>query len=218
MLHSANESLLTKLVPLLDKAGYTALPYTEYYDRLRRNSLPENPILISIDNIGTSWLNPAYIRMIDTMNEFNMRGTIGIVTRGAREDVHPEIWEYLKKIADSGWELALHTEDHAALGPLSERVIRYQVGECYYKITQATGLKPKTLILPYGSWTIPNTDTPNSDILKVARDFDLVWVVGIKGGKEIVGKPPYYVGRIPPAKDAPTTITWLENSFNKNTK
>ena len=220
MLHSAGEKQITKLAPILAEK-YTSITYREFYALMAQDhdfSTEKPPLLISIDDPGTGWLNPAYKRMVDTMTKHGLVGTLAVVTTGEQKMVDPEIWKYFKEIQKSGWEIAIHTEDHLILPKLSDEETRYQISECYNNIGEGTGIYPTTLILPFGLVAAEDKlDQPteyNPQIFKVCKDLNIRFVVGIPYGKTFTGESPYFVGRIPPHKDDITiTLQWLEDSF-----
>jgi len=220
MLHSANEAQIAKLAPILAEK-YSSYTYREFYALLAKGhnfNTEKPPLLISIDDPGTSWLNPAYKRMIDSMSKHGLVGTLGVVTTGEQKDVPQDIWNYFIEIQKQGCEIAIHTEDHFVLPNLSDEQIKYEITECYKNIGEGTGVYPSTLILPFGLVSaIDKLDQPDQyrkQIFDTCRDLNIRFIAGIPYGKTFSGEPPYFVGRIPPHKDdISITQSWLENSF-----
>jgi hypothetical protein len=215
MLHSADLKQLDELIPMLN--GYTSVTYSELYSSLQHGEIVENPLLVSIDDLGTSWLREDFKEMIQKLSNAGIVGTLGINTIGSRDESKAHIWEYLRELSDAGWELALHSEGHLNLPSLSDTELREQIEENYNEIKMHTGVIPKTLILPFGSIHNPVTGELDKRIFDICNELDIVWVVGISGGKSFGGveqSPPYYIGRIPPGKDAQTTKLYLQNSFS----
>lgn len=220
MLHSANEAQIATLAPYLAER-YSSYTYREFYALLAKGhdfSNGKPPLLLSIDDPASSWLNPAYKRMIDSMSKYGLVGTLGVVTTGEQKDVPQEVSAYFKETQEMGWEIAVHTEGHLMLPSLANDQIEYEITECYQNIGDATGIYPSTLILPFGLVSALNMldqpDKYNQQIFSVCRNLNIRFIAGIPYGKTFQGKPPYFVGRIPPHKsDFQTTLSWLENSF-----
>jgi hypothetical protein len=216
MLHSKDLGQLRDLIPLLQKQGYNTTTYSEYHQKTLEEEKIENPLLVSIDDLNASWLRSEFRQMIELMRQHGMVGTLGINTPGSREEAREEVWQYLKELADEGWELAIHTEDHYNLPLLDDKQLRYQIEETYQEILEATEVRPITLILPFGSINKPGTDEHDERIYDICRELGILYIVGIPQGKSFEGEPPFFVGRIPPAKIAPTTINWLNSSFGED--
>jgi len=212
MLHSAYMSETESLANELFNQGYTGITYKDYYERLKNDTLPGKPILISIDDLSSSWLRDDFRQMIDILANGGYLGTLGIVTNGTRDESDPELWSYYKDLADRGWELAIHGEDHVLLPWQTDVELRRQIEEPYQEILLNTGYRPETLILPFGVMEGPEGQV-DERIFKVSEELGIRWVVGIAGGKGISGDPPYYVGRIGPGKTVETTLMYLKNSF-----
>ena len=74
MLHSANEAQIATLAPILANK-YSSYTYREFYALLAKGhdfSKEKPPLLLSIDDPASSWLNPAYKRMIDSMSKYGL--------------------------------------------------------------------------------------------------------------------------------------------------
>jgi len=213
MLHSEDLPQLTNLLPMLEQAGYQALTYENYYEALLNKRPLRDPILLSLDDLGITYLSPGQKGMILAMDKIGMCGTLGIVTRGTRKEAKTEIWQYLKRLQDKGWELAIHTENHVSLPPVSEATLRYQIKEPYDEILEATGKAPVSLILPYGIVTKKGTGEMDQRIFQVCKELKIRWVVGVGGGRQFRGESPFYVGRMSPGKTAGITMKYLANFF-----
>jgi peptidoglycan/xylan/chitin deacetylase (PgdA/CDA1 family) len=220
MLHSKDLPQLINLLPMLKQAGYQSLTYESYYDALLNKKPLKNSILLSIDDLGLNYLSPLHEEMISKIEEAGMCGTLGIITGNINSDAtweaKPEIWQYLKKLQDRGWELANHTENHVSLPDVSETNLRYQIKEAYSKILKATGKAPVSLILPYGIVANSKTKEIDQRIFKVCAELGIKWVVGIWSGREFSGKSPFYVGRLNPAEAAGITMKNLVSFFGNS--
>lgn len=213
MLHSAALPQMKDLLPLLAQSGYRTVTYKTYYEALLNNTPLNNPLLLSIDDLPVTHLNPGFMDMISEIHDYGMSGTLGIVTRGTREEANPKIWEYLKALKEFGWELANHTQDHALLPSYNDSSLNYEIQEASRRIYEATGEAPVTLIVPYGNINNATTNKPDQRIFDVSAQLGIKWVVGIPDGKHFSGKPPYYVGRVPTGETAQITLQYLVNSF-----
>jgi hypothetical protein len=213
MLHSKDLPQLINLLPILKQAGYQAMTYENYYDALLNKRPLKNPILLSIDDLVVTYLSPVHEKMISKIEEAGMCGTLGIVTRGTKEEVKPEIWQYLKTLQDKGWELANHTENHVSLPSCTDKYLRYQIEEAHNKILDATGKAPVSLILPYGIVAKKETKKIDQRIMEVCAELGIKWVVGIWSGKEFSGKSPFYVGRLAPGETVGITMKNLASLF-----
>ncbi|MBI4225574.1 polysaccharide deacetylase family protein [Candidatus Roizmanbacteria bacterium] len=215
MLHSKDGPNVHALAQLLVKK-YRSLTYKSFYASLIAGKITGNkpPVLISIDDLGVTYLNPAFMRMIEAFAKQGLVGTLGIVTRGKPEEARPEIWEYLIGCQNLGWELAIHTEDHALLPSLGDRQLEFEIAQPFMDIQAATGVAPTTLLLPYGAVNKPNRQEFDQRIFDACRNLGMRWVVGIAGGKAFEGKPPYYVGRIAATQEGEETMRLLQSSFS----
>jgi hypothetical protein len=210
MLHGADLPQVKELMPKIVEQGYQTITYSNYLELINSgDEIPDNLLLISIDDLNPLLLNNYFKGIIETMLENNMVGTIAIVTSGERSEAKEEIWDYYKKLSDAGWELAIHSEDHLNLPLLSDQNLRHQIEEPYNEILEKTGIAPVSLILPFGR----GEEDPR--IQEICTELNIKFIVGIAGGKEFSGTPPFYVGRIAPGNSAEQTITYLENSFEK---
>ena len=206
MLHSAyGEIRMRELAQVIIDNGLQTITYRSVMEGINNGVCPpDNAIIVSLDDMGTSWLRPVFKDMI---KEFTDRGLVlvaGVVTHSEQD---PEIWEYLRQIQALGIEVASHSINHLTLTAISEPAVEEEMIGSYDMICDYLGTCPITFILPGGN----GEDDPR--IYETASGY-YAFIVGIQGGRSFSSVPPYYLGRIPPNNDDQTiTLTLLENSF-----
>lgn len=213
MLHSASFPLIKDLAPQI-KDKYIFSTYRSYYESLVDGARwPKSPCLVSVDDLSPVYMNSNFWDMILLMQENGIIGTLGIVI-GNREEWRDRYLGQLREFSKNGWELAIHTKSHVDLPSLSDDVLEKEIGDCWRDLIEISGVRPVTLILLFGDyWRGKENTIIDERIVSVSERYGLVWIVGIKGGKQFEGSPPYYVGRIPPGKTSSDTLAFLENSF-----
>jgi hypothetical protein len=205
MLHSAyGAKRMRDLADVIIEKGWKTSTYRQVLDHLQQGQCPpEDTLIVSLDDLGTSWLRPDFIDMVDVFIEKGLRLVVGVVVHGPQD---PEIWNRLKEWDRLGIEVASHTLDHYILTVLSDEALTEQVSVSYEIICENLGKCPITLILTFGE------GGADERIRSAAEEY--FFLVGIQGGREFSGSPPYYLGRIPPDNNAQSiTINLLENSF-----
>lgn len=215
MLHSASYPLMKDLVPLI-KDEYTFLTYRSYYESLVNGvKFSKPPFLISVDDLSPVYMNPNFYDMISLMQENGITGTLGVVTED-KEKWKDRYLDQLRIFSKNGWELAIHAKRHFNLPSLSDNVLEKEIGDCWRDLEKISGTKPITLILPFGDYWLGKENLEiDRRIDKVSRNYGIVWIVGIRGGKQFRDSPPYYVGRIGPGNTSSDTLILLENSFTQ---
>jgi len=169
-------------------ADMQTLTYQDILEGLRRGECPsENGIVVSLDDVSTSWIDPIFKEMIGAFTE---RGLVLVVAVIVREPQDPEAWTYLRALHELGVEIASHTLDHPNLPELSQIEMEEQISGSYRAICKNQGVCPVSLVVPYGSMDY------GGRIMQAAWEYS--FVVGIAGGLTISGTPPYYVGRAGP--------------------
>ncbi len=162
--------------------------------------------IITMDDLTFSKLNPSYQEMISALLDANYPAVLGVVTQGESD---PEVVAYFKSLSDKGWEIASHTDTHPNLGDLektSKEGVYLEVKTSLDKIESAVGIRPITLVLPYGQMV--NDPGP-------IQQAGITWIVGIVDGETYnVNKPPYYVGREGFDGTADRAFTIMMRRFN----
>ncbi len=157
-------------------------------------------VILTIDDVSLQApIDPSIQQMIAILRQAGYPAVLGIVTAGKLAD--EDTSAALKGLAAEGWELAMHTENHVDLHEL-EKVSPYgarlEIRTCAENIETATGVKPSTLVLPYGSMV---------EDFKILYREHVQWVVGISGGKKYrTTHQVYYVGREGPSGGAQQTF------------
>ena len=164
---------------------------------------PQDTIVVSLDDVGTSWLRLDFIGMVDVFIEHELVLVIGAVVDGPQ---NPEIWDLLKTWQSHGIEIASHTLSHYHLPSLTDAALEEQVSGSYQIICENLGRCPITLILTFGD----GGDDPR--VIEAAHEY--IFLVGMQEGRSFGTEVPFYLGRIPPNNDDQNiTVNLLENSF-----
>jgi peptidoglycan/xylan/chitin deacetylase (PgdA/CDA1 family) len=215
MLHSANAVNSEELAQELVKNNYRAITYADYYQMLLKGEKSENNVLLSIDDLGTVYLNPAFDKMISNFTQAGLVGTLGVVTNTDDDSESEMQWEKLREYQAQGWELAIHSRSHYNLPALDDPELRSEIENPYQQILKHTGIAPQTLILPFGNISKPGEDQPDQRIIDLCKELGIRWIVGIADGKQFTaqGSGPFYVGRILPSVLVSDTALSLKNSF-----
>jgi hypothetical protein len=182
MLHSRHWRIFPELLRQLREVGYQGITYQEW----EHNSVPENPILISIDDLSLTAGNPAF-EYFERMNQEaaaqSMNVTFGIITRPdeAQDDAR---WNTLREWIDQGMEMATHTAFHSNLDNPRFTALDYEaeIIDSAAMIYERTGQPVLTLITPFGSGYDILTQHVNPGVLDAAQAAHLRYVVGITTG------------------------------------
>jgi len=206
MLHSAfGETRMKALAQVIIDNGLQTITYRQMMEYILQGICPpENAIIVSLDDMGTSWLRPVFKDMIQAFTDRGLVLVAGVVTHSEQD---PEIWEYLRQIETQGIEIASHSINHLTFTAISDQALEKEIVGSYDMICDFLGTCPISLILPGGH----GGDDPRVYEISKGR---YAFLVGIQGGRSFSNAPPYYLGRIPPNNDDQTiTLTLLENSF-----
>jgi peptidoglycan/xylan/chitin deacetylase (PgdA/CDA1 family) len=192
MLHSAfGPQRMQDLAQEIERRGWRTATYRSLLDTLRAGECPgDDLIIVSVDDVGTSWIRPTFKDMVQVFVEHDMVLVIAVVVRPPQD---PAIWEYLKGLDALGIEVASHTVNHYSLPQLREEVREEEISGSYDIICEELGRCPVTLVLPFGN------GGEDESVLLAASQYP--FVVGIRGGRSFSAGPPYHLGRIPPNND-----------------
>jgi peptidoglycan/xylan/chitin deacetylase (PgdA/CDA1 family) len=215
MLHTKDRWTLPNIVRWLNDNGYTSINYRAFAKVMRGEAtLPDKPIILTIDDVGTQFIQPYFIDMIDLIEKGGYKGVLSVVTRQTPAE-NPETWGKLREFAARGWLLDTHTTHHWAL-PLiqKEDVLRSEIVDSAKMIADGIGQPPISLILPYASARLPNGQM-DKRIFDLADEAGLEFVVGMAQGRHVASDepPPYYVGRVGVGIDSVQTAWWITH-FN----
>jgi peptidoglycan/xylan/chitin deacetylase (PgdA/CDA1 family) len=164
--------------------------------------------IITIDDISLQApINASIQEMIALLQEAGYPAVLGVVTEGLAANTETAI--RLKQLADLGWEIAAHTDTHPNLAEIeraSAGDVYREIQTCADKLSQHVGVRPITLVLPYGQMV------NNAAWIKKAQ---ITWIVGIVGGEtyDATGQL-FYVGREGPYIDAALTLQVMIRRFN----
>lgn len=153
MLHSIRVFAFSALAGIAAAAQSSSTPAA--------SAAPEGPVLPKISYTKANVDGP-YIaltfddgpsaantpRLLDMLAKRNIKATFFVVGECARD--HPDL---LKRELAEGHEIANHSWSHPNLGKMSDDAVRSQLQKTHDAILQATGVAPKYLRPPYGSFT-----------------------------------------------------------------
>lgn len=130
-------------------------------------------------------------RIMDVMNQYGQKCTFFVV--GSRV---PSYATEMRRMADEGFEIANHTQDHKYLHQLSAAQIQSQMNQCSNIIESTTGVRPTIMRPPGGfrnstmaanvgmpiimwsidtnDWKHRNTQTTVNAVLGKVKDGDIV--------------------------------------------
>src|SRR5215471_11450642 len=78
MLHSKNRWKLSNVLKWLVDNGYTGITYRQFASVLLGEvTLPDKPVILSLDDLDTVYINPAFLSMTDEMEKAGFRGVLG---------------------------------------------------------------------------------------------------------------------------------------------
>ncbi len=212
MLHTKDRWKLEQILKWLNANGYQSVTYGTLAEVLRGAAkLPEKPVIITMDDVGSNYIQPYFMDMIDLTEKAGYVGMLGVVTRETPSQ-NTETWSKLREIASRGWQLDTHTTNHWLLPAiLDEKILRAEIVDSAKMLEDGLDQKPTSLIVPYANLTLPATGKIDERIFAVSREAGLDFVVGMVLGRHIgVGEqPPYYLGRVGVGVDAVQTGWWL---------
>lgn len=190
MLHARykHEQLLPGLLNRLKDQGYSGVTYKDFLNSVKgEGTLPERPILISIDDLCMGLGVPSYntfAKMAETLMTNDFPGVFAINTNPnvTQDDSR---WRQIAGWTGSGIEFATHTALHTDLGrqDLTLEDYRSEIVSSAEEIYARTGQKVTTLILPFGNGYNIETGTMNQNIVAFCKKAGIQIVVGIRGGR-----------------------------------
>lgn len=214
MLHTKDRWKLPHILEWLRERNYESVGYADVLQALQgKGILPERPIIITIDDIAPSYIQPYFLAMAEAVEKVGYRGVFAVVADQPPRRAERG-WAQLRELADRGWELDTHTSYHSYLPALKLPDLRDEIVQSAEWIAEGTGRAPLSLIAPYGAVYRREREF-DERIFEVAAEAGLAFVVGIVGGRFISAeaRPPYYVGRIGIASDYLQTGRWIENFY-----
>lgn len=212
MFHTKDRWKMPRILAWLRDEGYESVGYADLLKALEgKSALPEKPVIITIDDIASNYIQPYFLAMADEMEKVGYRGVFGVVTRHSPAR-SPKVWAQLRELVERSWELDTHTTHHSLLPSLSMADLREEIVESAQWIAEGTGRAPLTLIAPYGAVYRRGREF-DPRIFEVAAEANLAFVVGIVGGRFISAESsaPHYVGRVGIGTDHVQTAWWIEH-------
>lgn len=212
MFHSKDRWKLPHILEWLREHDYESIGYADLLRALRgERPLPEKPIILTIDDIAPSYVQPYFLAMAEEVEKVGYRGVFAVVADQPPQRAERG-WAILRELAARGWELDTHTSYHSYLPALKLPDLRDEIIQSAEWIAQATGYAPISLIAPYGGVYRREREF-DLRIFEVAAQAELAFVVGIVGGRFIPpdAQSPYYVGRVGIGRDHLQTGRWIQN-------
>ena len=215
MFHTKDRWKLPHILAWLRERDYESVGYADLLKALQgARSLPEKPIILTIDDIAPSYIQPYFMAMAEEVERAGYRGVFAVVAdqppyRAAKG------WAQLRALAERGWEMDTHTSYHSYLPGLKLPDLREEIVRSAEWIAEGVGRAPLSLIAPYGAVYRREREF-DARIFEMAAQAELAFVVGIVGGRFIAAEAemPYYVGRIGIGSDHLQTGRWIENFYH----
>lgn len=143
----------------LASTGYKVIPLSQLMDYLhgKRDSLPENAVVITVDD---GW-RCTYSEIYPVMKQFKFPFTAFIYPKFVNQSAYAVTWKQVREMADNGVDIQSHTYSHSFLserrhGRLSAaqyvRWLQTELVESKKVIEEETGRPVKYLAYPYGDY------------------------------------------------------------------
>jgi peptidoglycan/xylan/chitin deacetylase (PgdA/CDA1 family) len=87
-------------------------------------------------------------RLLDLLRQRNLKATFYVC--GNNAELYPDL---LRRMIADGHEIGNHSYNHPNLGKMSQDQVRSQLSRTHEAIVRATGVAPRTMRPPYGSFT-----------------------------------------------------------------
>jgi len=217
MLHTKDRWKLVRIAQWLVENGYTGITYRQLYEVMTSGgNLPARPIILTIDDIGSHYIQPRFLEMADVAEQAGFKGVFGVVTREPLSR-KPEIWRVLRELDSRGWEMDSHSNTHSILPSLKADDLREEIVGSAKRLADGIGRPPFALIAPYGN-VYERGDRFDLRIFEYAAEVGLKFVVGIAGGRsfDATQPAPYYVGRVGVGTDQVQTGWWIKNFYGRS--
>ncbi len=211
MFHSRHRWLLPDIINWLIADGFTGITYLDLEQALQEKiSLPEKPVIITIDDIAMDKGNPnfeTFAAMQATLVQANFAGVFGVITRPDWQQADDR-WGQVAEWTQQHIELATHTATHRVLDNPQWTNDDYdlEIAASAQMITDYTGQPVKTLITPYGSGYQQQQNQTNPAVVAACQRAGIRFVVGIVEGRQPLALNPaaddvLYMGRTVPGPD-----------------
>lgn len=220
MLHPRAKDIeqLPRILKWLTDNHYRTIQYADLARALRGEArLPAQTALITIDDLGSHYVEPEFYTMADLIEEAGHRASFGVVTRHAPSR-NPRVWDTLREFSARGFEMNTHTSSHSVLSDLKTvDEMRDEIVVSAHMLADGLGVRPTSLIAPYGDvYVSGHFRVFDQRIFDAALEAGLDFVVGIVQGRTIAPemRAPYYVGRVGVGVDSFQTRWWLEHFYD----
>jgi hypothetical protein len=195
MLHSSDAVYgMQWLARTIETKGLQTMTYRQVSDLWKRGLCPpENAILISLDDLGTSWLRQEFKDMIRVFTTKGFVLTLGVVTGTMESSQKEEIWDYLRGLEVQGVEIASHSARHNLLEKIKEEDLKVESEDSYRMLCEQLRRCPVTFILPFGR------GSENDRVMEVLKE-EYTNIVSIQAPR-VFGAVPLLFKRIPLVKE-----------------
>ncbi|MCC7206588.1 MAG: polysaccharide deacetylase family protein [Anaerolineae bacterium] len=217
MLHPREKDIaqLPRILAWLTDNDYRTILYADLARAVRGETpLPAKTALITIDDLGSHYIEPEFYTIADLIEESGHRASFGVVTRSTPQR-SPHEWGVLRELSARGFEMNTHTSTHSVLSDLETMdEMREEIAGSAAMLADGLGAHPVSLIVPYGDvYTPERFRIFDQRIFDAALEAGLDFVVGIVQGRTIPPDmpAPYYVGRVGVGVDSFQTRWWLEH-------
>ena len=208
MLHSRHRWKLPEMLEYLAEAGFQGITYKDLELALLGDvTLPENPILISIDDLSPVRGNPShsyFAAMKETLVEYGFKGTFALYHK-PDESPDEAAWEQIAAWVEDGIAIESHSSYHSNLDRynLTERDYQIEIVESARVIEERTGQAVRALMTPYGSGYDRETGQLNEKVIATMKEANIRFMVGILDGRDpiptdIALDEVIYLGRVGP--------------------
>ena len=184
MLHIAYGSArMEELAQAIIANNLKTITYQDVIEGLIAGKCPEkDTIIVSLDDLGTSWLLPEFANMVDVFIEHELKMVVGVVVKGPQASF---VWDYLREVHAAGVEIASHSVNHYNLNELNVELLEEEIQFSFAVICEHLGTCPVSFILPFGAY--------DQRVFVTSEEY--TFVVGIGGGFFFGGELPFYIGR-----------------------
>ncbi|HRE46797.1 MAG TPA: polysaccharide deacetylase family protein [Aggregatilineales bacterium] len=215
MFHTKDRWKLERIMTLIADQGYEPIQYAELLKAIQGvAALPPKPIILTIDDLGTAYIQPYFLAMAEVIEAAGYRGVFAVVTNETAART-PKSFAVIRELAERGWELTSHTTSHRSL----PRILNSETGALEAEIVGSArrmedglGISPIALVAPYGNvYSEHRLRVFDERIFETMRLTSYQFLVGIVGGRVIDTNTerPYYVGRVGPGNDWRDTDVYL---------
>lgn len=129
--------------------GFKTITMEQLYDNWKNGTeLPEKPVVLTFDDGYASHFS--FVN--DVLTRFKLKGTFYIIQDRLSMGMEGRDLEGLKKIADSGMEIGVHTYSHPDLKTISIEAAREEIMKAKTFLETELDRKITTFSYPYGSY------------------------------------------------------------------